>query len=154
LGLRKKARAFLPLRRFKKCAKKGPQQTKITQQTTKYILKNGFSIAGKRLFGIIRGLGYNTIENWVGSFFTKLLTVQALSSARAPIRIKFFHKSPSSSAAAPRLRCLQLAKRHAASLCASDRAGPIKADRTGKPEVQFLKLLFRRPMRSIFLYEA
>jgi hypothetical protein len=71
LGLRKKARAFLPLWRFKKSTKKSLQRTKTAQQTTKYILKNGFSIAGKRLFGIIRGLGYITIEDWVGRFFYK-----------------------------------------------------------------------------------
>jgi hypothetical protein len=32
--------------------------------------KNGFSITEKRLFGIIRGLGYNLIDHWVGRFFT------------------------------------------------------------------------------------
>jgi hypothetical protein len=130
---------------------KAPPTDKTARQTTNYILKNGFLIAGKRLFGIIRGLGYITKEDWVGRFFLQeLLTVKALFSARSPSRIKFFHKSASSSAAPTRLRCLQLAKapRRVALHFGSGRANHYKL--FGQAESSIFEAFFGDPCEALF----
>jgi hypothetical protein len=69
LGLRKKARAILLLRRFKKLPKKTAQRTKTAQQTTQISGKTGFRL---KAFWYIRGLGYNMLEDWVRSFFASV----------------------------------------------------------------------------------